>query len=185
MTHDSIGLGEDGPTHQPIETLAALRALPDMSVLRPADGNEVSGAYMAALEGNTSTVLCLSRQNLPQLRGTSAEKTLLGAYVIQDIQDSVEHSGSVDVVLVGTGSETCICVEAAKLLPTLKVHKSAHPYIGKSLIFIYRYSQNHSLVGTLASAEFSAGWCPCRRLICSTSSPSATSCRSFQEECLY
>lgn len=79
MTHDSIGLGEDGPTHQPIETLVALRALPNMITIRPADGNEVSGAYYSALTRTDGpTVLCLSRQNLPHLPGTSIDYTLKG-----------------------------------------------------------------------------------------------------------
>lgn len=109
MTHDSIGLGEDGPTHQPIETLAALRAMSNILTMRPADGNEVSGAYLVALESRTRpSVLALSRQNLPQLQGSSAEAVRLGAYVLQDCH------GSPDVVLVGTGSELALCVEAAK-----------------------------------------------------------------------
>ncbi|KAG0001869.1 Transketolase [Entomortierella chlamydospora] len=110
MTHDSIGLGEDGPTHQPIETLAMVRATPHIVDLRPADGNETSGAYLFALENNTRpSVLSLTRQDLPQLEGTSIEKTLKGGYVLQDVQDP-------DVTLIGTGSETSLCVETAKLL---------------------------------------------------------------------
>lgn len=112
MTHDSIGLGEDGPTHQPIETLAALRALPNMLVLRPADGNEVSGAYLQALEFRTGpSVLCLSRQNLPQLQGSSVEGVAKGAYILQDC-----IPGKVDLILISTGSEVHICVNAASLL---------------------------------------------------------------------
>jgi transketolase len=111
MTHDSIGLGEDGPTHQPIETLAGLRALPNMLVIRPADGNEVSGAYLQALVNrNRPTTLCLSRQNLPQLKGSSIEAVAKGAYILQD------PSGPPDVVLVGTGSEVALCVAASKIL---------------------------------------------------------------------
>jgi transketolase len=74
MTHDSIGLGEDGPTHQPVEILPLLRATPNCLTLRPADGNEVSGSYAVAIESsNRPSVLCLSRQNLPHLEGSSAE----------------------------------------------------------------------------------------------------------------
>ncbi|PLZ32172.1 transketolase, partial [Fischerella thermalis WC542] len=76
MTHDSIGLGEDGPTHQPVETLASLRAIPNLTVIRPADGNETSGAYKVAIENanqHRPTLLALSRQNLPQLEGSSIE----------------------------------------------------------------------------------------------------------------
>ncbi|CAG8542985.1 8543_t:CDS:10, partial [Ambispora gerdemannii] len=110
MTHDSIGLGEDGPTHQPIETLAGLRGLPNILVFRPADGNEVSGTYLAAIENlHRPSVLALTRQNLPHLEGSSVEKTLFGGYVLQD----VEHA---QVTFTGTGSEISIAVEAAKRL---------------------------------------------------------------------
>ncbi|AGO12889.1 AaceriADL366Wp [[Ashbya] aceris (nom. inval.)] len=109
-THDSIGLGEDGPTHQPIETLAHLRAIPNMMVWRPADGNEVSAAYKVALESqNTPSVIALSRQNLPQLEGSSIEKASKGGYVLQDVENP-------DIAIVSTGSEVGIAVEAAKLL---------------------------------------------------------------------
>ncbi|KAF9177363.1 Transketolase [Haplosporangium sp. Z 767] len=110
MTHDSIGLGEDGPTHQPIETLAMIRATPHLVDLRPADGNETSGAYLYALEAKTRpSVLSLTRQDLPQLEGTSIEKTLKGGYVLKDVQEA-------DVTLIGTGSELSLCVETAELL---------------------------------------------------------------------
>lgn len=123
MTHDSIGLGEDGPTHQPIETLAGLRALPNCLILRPADGNEVSGAYWQALiHRDRPSVLCLSRQNLPQLPGTSVEGVAKGAYVIS--QSNAETSGDIsnlkkpDLILIGTGSELSICQGAADKLHT-------------------------------------------------------------------
>lgn len=109
-THDSIGLGEDGPTHQPIETLAHFRAIPNLGVWRPADGNEVSAAYKNALEStHTPNIIALSRQNLPQLEGSSIEKALKGGYVLQDVAKP-------DVILVATGSEVALCVEAAKVL---------------------------------------------------------------------
>ncbi|KAJ2158463.1 Transketolase [Coemansia sp. RSA 552] len=112
MTHDSIGLGEDGPTHQPIETLAMLRATPNFTTFRPADGNEVSGAYLAALRATGNpTVLSLTRQNLPQLAGSSVEKTLKGGYDLQTVGE-----GKLGLVIVGTGSETSIAVDTAKLL---------------------------------------------------------------------
>lgn len=110
MTHDSIGLGEDGPTHQPIETLASIRALPNILALRPADGNEVSGAYLAAFENTTRpSVLILTRQNLPNLEGSSIENTLMGAYTL------VETPGA-QVILAATGSEVSLAVDTAKVL---------------------------------------------------------------------
>lgn len=119
MTHDSIGLGEDGPTHQPIETLPALRAMPNMLVFRPADGNEVSGAYLAALQHrhNPST-LCLTRQNVPHLVGSSIEGVLKGAYVLQ------QDSATPQVILVGTGSEVSLAIDAAKLLAAQNIQVS-------------------------------------------------------------
>ncbi|KAI9204947.1 Transketolase, thiamine diphosphate binding domain-containing protein [Polychytrium aggregatum] len=116
MTHDSIGLGEDGPTHQPIETLAELRALPNTLVIRPADGHETNGAYIAALENRTGpTVLVLTRQNLPHFDTSSAEGVLKGAYVLQDV-------ASPQVILVATGSEVSLAVNTAKELANSGVH---------------------------------------------------------------
>ncbi|KAF9382351.1 Transketolase [Podila verticillata] len=110
MTHDSIGLGEDGPTHQPIETMAMIRATPTLVDMRPADGNETSGAYLFAISAkDRPSVLALTRQDLPQLEGSSVEKTLFGGYVLQEVEGA-------DVTLVGTGSEVSLCVDAAKLL---------------------------------------------------------------------
>ncbi|KAG0257197.1 Transketolase [Mortierella polycephala] len=110
MTHDSIGLGEDGPTHQPIETMAMIRATPNLVDLRPADGNETSGAYLFAISAaNRPSVLALTRQDLPQLEGSSVEKTLFGGYVLQEVEGA-------DVTLIGTGSEVSLAVDAAKLL---------------------------------------------------------------------
>ena len=109
-THDSIGLGEDGPTHQPIETLAHFRALPNMMVWRPADGNETSAAYYVALTSkSTPSILALTRQNLPQLENSTIESAIKGGYV------SVENEKA-DITLVSTGSEVCICIEAVKYL---------------------------------------------------------------------
>lgn len=111
MTHDSIGLGEDGPTHQPVEHIASLRAIPNLIVIRPADGNETSGAYKVAIENrHTPTLLALSRQNLPNLAGSSIEGTTKGAYILSDSE------GSPDLILIGTGSETQLCVQAAEQL---------------------------------------------------------------------
>lgn len=112
MTHDSIGLGEDGPTHQPIETLALTRATPNMLTFRPADGNEVSGTYLIALERcKEPSVLALTRQNLPQLKGSSIEAVRKGGYILEPLSDQ-----NPDVILVATGSEVSIAVDAAELL---------------------------------------------------------------------
>lgn len=109
-THDSIGLGEDGPTHQPIETLAHFRALPNMMVWRPADGNETSAAYYVALTSHsTPSILALTRQNLPQLEGSTIERASKGGYVV------LETEGA-QVTLVSTGSEVSLCLEAVKYL---------------------------------------------------------------------
>ena len=113
MTHDSIGQGEDGPTHQPIETLASLRAIPNLCVIRPADGNETSGAYKIAIEKakkNEPTLLAFSRQNLPNLAGTSIEGVAKGGYIV------VDSDGTPDIILIGTGSELSLCVTAAEKL---------------------------------------------------------------------
>lgn len=113
-THDSIGLGEDGPTHQPIEQLAALRAIPGMALLRPADANETAAAWKCAIEAPAGPKgLALTRQNVPVLEGTK-EKAMAGvargAYVL------VDTDGTPDVILMGSGSEVSLAVEAAEQL---------------------------------------------------------------------
>ncbi|WP_454856839.1 transketolase [Promicromonospora soli] len=115
-THDSIGLGEDGPTHQPVEHLAALRAIPNLDVVRPADANETAWAWRGILENRDNPAgLVLTRQNVPTYpRGTdgfaAAEGTLKGGYTLLDTE------GTPDVVLVGTGSEVQLAVEAREIL---------------------------------------------------------------------
>jgi transketolase len=107
-THDSIGLGEDGPTHQPIEHLAALRAIPGLSVVRPGDANETAHAWRATLENPEGPKgLALTRQNLPVLEGTSYEGVARGGYVLADAS-----AGEPQVILIATGSELQIAVEA-------------------------------------------------------------------------
>ncbi|KAM0945481.1 putative transketolase [Dioscorea sansibarensis] len=110
MTHDSIGLGEDGPTHQPIEHLISFRAMPNILMLRPADGNETAGAYkIAVLNQKRPSILALSRQKLPQLAGTSIEGVEKGGYIISD-----NSSGNKpDLILTATGSELEIAAKAA------------------------------------------------------------------------
>jgi transketolase len=113
MTHDSIGLGEDGPTHQPVEHLASLRAIPNLLVFRPGDAVETAEAWDCALRADTNpSLLCLSRQALPTFREDVNETNLVafGAYVV------VEPEDGRDVTLIATGSEVSIALEAARLL---------------------------------------------------------------------
>lgn len=117
-THDSIGLGEDGPTHQPIEQLASLRAMPGLLVVRPADANETAQAWRLAVDGDQPAALVLSRQSLPVLAQTAeraAEGVPRGGYVLVD-EDRDGSKAPADVVLVSTGSEVHVCVDAADLL---------------------------------------------------------------------
>jgi transketolase len=111
MTHDSIALGEDGPTHQPVETIASLRAIPNLLVFRPADGNETSGAYKVAIERRKQpSLLAMTRQALPNLEGSSFEGVARGAYILSGSNDLP------DIILIGTGSEVSLCVQAAEKL---------------------------------------------------------------------
>src|SRR5277367_558534 len=98
-THDSIGLGEDGPTHQPIETVAHFRAMHNLLVWRPAEANECSAAYYVAISSKeTPSILCSPRQNLPQLEGSTLEHAIKGGYCLVDIEGP-------DVTLASSGSE--------------------------------------------------------------------------------
>ncbi len=112
-THDSIGLGQDGPTHQPVEHLASLRAMPGLSIVRPADANETAQAWRLAVEADGPVGLVLTRQNVPVL-AAAAERAAAGvprgAYVL------VDSDGPPQIVLVGTGSEVQLCVAAAATL---------------------------------------------------------------------
>ena len=111
LTHDSIGLGEDGPTHQPIETMASLRAIPNMLVIRPGDGNETSGAYQVAIANRKRpSVLILSRQAMANQAGSSAVQVAKGGYILED------SNGTPDLILIGTGTELELCTKAAAQL---------------------------------------------------------------------
>jgi transketolase len=112
-THDSVGLGEDGPTHQPIEHLASLRAMPQLRVIRPADANETAHAFRIAVDSAGPTALCLTRQPVPILAGTADafEGVSRGAYVLRD-----PSGAPPEVVLIGTGSEVWVCLDAADQL---------------------------------------------------------------------
>jgi transketolase len=109
-THDSIGLGEDGPTHQPIEQLAEMRATPKLRVIRPADANETAAAWRIAVDREGPTGLVLTRQNVPVLEGTANGGLARGAYALVDPDERPK------IVLIGTGSEVSVCVDAAKEL---------------------------------------------------------------------
>jgi transketolase len=111
-SHDSVGLGEDGPTHQPIEHIAAMRAMPQLRVVRPADANETAHAWRVAVNSDGPTAMLLSRQNVPVLEGTAeaADGVARGAYTL------VSGGDDPDLILVGTGSEVWVCVEAARVL---------------------------------------------------------------------
>jgi transketolase len=118
FTHDSIAVGEDGPSHESIEQLSGLRAIPGLTVLRPADGNETAEAWILALERNSPTVLVLTRQALPVLDGSGASngKTERRAYILAEAE-----GGAPDVILLGSGSEVDLCVQARKKLLELNV----------------------------------------------------------------
>jgi transketolase len=112
-THDSVGVGEDGPTHQPVEQLAAMRAMPGLRVIRPADANEVASAWRVHLDGEGPTAIVLTRQKTPVLEGTAERAphgVAAGAYVLAG------DGAAPDVVLIGTGSEVAVCFAARELL---------------------------------------------------------------------
>jgi transketolase len=114
FTHDSIFLGEDGPTHQPVEHLAALRAMPNLVVLRPADANEVKGAWWAALQSQNPVALVLSRQNLPTLTCTNMDNVAKGGYIVQSAETP-------EIVLFATGSELHLALDVANALTGRRV----------------------------------------------------------------
>jgi transketolase len=114
FTHDSVGLGEDGPTHQPVEHFMALRVIPNLTVIRPADANETSMAWRSTLEAEGPVAMLLTRQNVPVLDRTElagAEGALRGAYILADTRD-----GAPEVILIATGSEVAVALEARALL---------------------------------------------------------------------
>ncbi|MEZ5178447.1 MAG: transketolase [Acidimicrobiales bacterium] len=115
-THDSVGVGEDGPTHQPVEHLASFRAMPDLRVVRPADANETATAWADALAHRGPTALVLSRQDLPVLEGTAGNAGVSrGAYVLDEVGPAGDDDLP-DLTLVGTGSEVWVCLDAARTL---------------------------------------------------------------------
>ena len=159
MTHDSIGLGEDGPTHQPIEHLASLRAMPNLNVMRPADSVECAECWeLALLSKRTPTILALTRQSVKPLRTTHTEENLSakGAYVL------VEPKGKRHVTVIGTGSEVALAVEAAKVLEGEGINAAVVSMPGWELFEAQGEAYRNSVLGTAprvaveAAAEF--GW---------------------------
>jgi transketolase len=121
FTHDSIGLGEDGPTHQPVEHLAALRAIPNLSVVRPGDPNETAFAWRAIVARGTDSAsgpvgFILTRQGIPVLEGTSSDGVARGGYVLGG-----DKAADADVIIIATGSELQLAVAAQKLLADKKI----------------------------------------------------------------
>merc|ERR1711920_847881 len=116
--------GEDGPTHQPIETVPSLRMIPDLFVMRPADCNETSGAYKVAVERSKlesmPTFMAFTRQALPNLPNSSIENVKKGAYAVIECEDP-------ELILIGTGSEVGVCVDAAKEMSGKKVRVVSMP----------------------------------------------------------
>ena len=112
FTHDSIGVGEDGPTHEPVEQLAGVRAIPGLTVIRPGDANETAEAWAFAIQHNGPTLFVLSRQNMPHLDRSKGRRDIAnGAYILSDAE-----GGKPDVILIGTGSEVSLCVKAQEKL---------------------------------------------------------------------
>ncbi len=112
FTHDSVGVGEDGPTHEPVEQLAGLRAIPNLNVMRPADATETAECWVAAVEHNGPSLFALTRQNVPNLSRANAKGTAAnGAYILSEAE-----GGAPDVILIATGSEVSLCVKAQEKL---------------------------------------------------------------------
>ncbi|MDJ0630082.1 MAG: transketolase [Rhodobacter sp.] len=154
MTHDSIGLGEDGPTHQPIEHLAALRAMPNLTVIRPADAVETAEAWQIAMDSpETPTVLALSRQGLPTVRTehTDSNRTARGAYLLR------LPAGTRDVTLIATGSEVEIALKAADLLAADGIKAAVVSAPSLDLFAEQDCGYRQSVLGTAARVAVEAG----------------------------
>jgi transketolase len=114
FTHDSIGVGEDGPTHQPVEHIASLRTIPNLVTIRPGDANEVCYAWRAAIESDRPTALILSRQGIPTInrkKYASADNVMKGAYILKDL-----GGGKPDIILVASGTEVSLIISAGDIL---------------------------------------------------------------------
>jgi transketolase len=122
FTHDSIFLGEDGPTHQPIESLTILRSIPNLLTIRPCDVNEVSGAYQIALKHEGPTSIIMSRQVLPNIHGSCMEKMKMGAYIVYK-----NHEKDCNFIIIATGSEVSLAIDIAKTLRELNINIVSMP----------------------------------------------------------
>ncbi|MDP9171516.1 MAG: transketolase, partial [Acidobacteriota bacterium] len=118
FTHDSIAVGEDGPTHEPVEQIAGVRPIPGLTVFRPADANETTEAWAWAVQHNGPTLFALTRQNVPHLDRSNAKEpgVAKGAYILSD-----SPGGAPEVILIATGSEVSLCVKAQEKLATYGV----------------------------------------------------------------
>ncbi len=160
MTHDSIGLGEDGPTHQPIEHLAALRAIPNLHVFRPADGIETAECWQLSLQNREGpSLLALSRQGLPTLRAANAEAENLsakGAYIL------AEAEGARAVTLMATGSEVSLAIEARALLKAKGIHAAVVSVPCRELFLQQDEAYRQKVLGSAprlaVEAGISMGW---------------------------
>jgi len=158
MTHDSIGLGEDGPTHQPVEHLAALRAIPHLLVMRPAEGQETAECWEIALQNaDRPSVLALSRQAVENLRTSPSAENLSarGAYVLR------EPDGGRDVTLLGTGSELALAVEAADALAKEGVRAAVVSMPSMELFRAQDASYRAKVLGTAPRVAVEAGIAQC------------------------
>jgi transketolase len=165
MTHDSIGLGEDGPTHQPVEQIASLRAMPNVLVFRPADAVEAAECWLAALAHRTGpSILCLSRQALPTLRTGPGEANRVaeGGYVLRE-PEGEPRSGR-DVTLVATGSEVAIAAEAADRLAGLGIRAAVVSMPCLELFRARPKAERDAVLGTapriVVEAAVDQGWHP-------------------------
>jgi transketolase len=153
MTHDSIGLGEDGPTHQPVEHLSALRAMPNLNVFRPADGIETAECWELALQAKTTpSILALSRQAVPNLRTNSADNlSAKGAYVLKAAEDKR------DVTLLATGTEVGLAVEAAAALAKDGIHAAVVSMPSFELFRAQSQDYQHEVLGYAPRVAVEAG----------------------------
>ena len=130
FSHDSVAVGEDGPTHQPVEHLAAMRAMPGLRLIRPADANETAVAWQVAIDNDGPTALVLTRQDVPVVvTPEQAQGLRAGAYVVSDSDGVVDPEEDLDIVLIGTGSEVAVCLDAKPVLEAegLKVRVVSMP----------------------------------------------------------